>query len=246
MTSSGTYGFSISNASVVFEALDRIGIRPTQVEPHHLISARLSINLEMLAWSNKGFPLWEVISGTIPLVAGQAVYTLPANLVTLTELWYSQVNAGGTGVNQDRIMIPITRTHYASIVNKLQTGIPTQYLYQMLSTPQVTVWEVPAAGAVAPGTVLQWYGLSQPQDANLGGGETPDIAYKATDALISGLALRLAEKFGPTEPNARKALLLEKKAFADDAWDNMVRRDQEPGATTFRPEMSSYGRMSRR
>jgi hypothetical protein len=244
MTSSGTYNFGLSNASIVFDAFDRIQLRPTQLDRHQLMSARTSLNLELLEWSNRGFNFWETTSGTINLAFNQATYTLPTSLVTLTELYYSAVNAS-TGVNQDRIMIPITRTQYAMIVNKLQQGIPTQYWFQMLQTPQVTIWEIPQAGAVAPNFVLNWYGLSQIKDANIAGGETPDIDYRAIEALITGLTLRLAEKFGPADPNARRALLMEKKAFADQAWDNMVRRDQEPGSTTYRPNIGVYGQMRR-
>lgn len=243
MASSGLYTFSLSNAGIVFDAFDRLQIRPSQIDHHHMLSARTSLNLTLLDWSNQGWNFWETISGTITLAAGQATYTLPANLVTMTELWCSQLNVGGAGVNQDRILEPITRNTYASIVNKLQPGIPTQYWFQMLTTPQVTIWQVPAAGGAAPGTQLQWYGLSQIQDANLASGETPDVAYRAIEALIACLTLRLAEKFGPTEPNARRAMLTEKKAFADEAWTNMVRRDQEPGNSTFRPNISAYGRL---
>lgn len=237
MATSGTYDFGLTNASIIFEAFDRIGVRPTQMDRHMLNSARVSMNLELLDWSNRGFNFWQTTSGTIPLVANQATYTLPANMVTLTELYYTQVNGGGTGVNQDRTMTAITRQQYSQIVNKLQTGIPTQYWFQMLVTPQLTIWEVPYAGATAPNFVLSYYGLMQIQDANTTANETPNIHYRATDALIAGLALRLCEKFGPVPR------LAEKKAAADIAWENMVRRDQEPGPITVRPEIGRYGRM---
>lgn len=243
MASSGTFNFQLPNASIVFEAFDRIQKRPTELDRHMIISARVSINLELLDWSNKGFNFWKTTSGSIQLIAGQATYTLPTNLVTLTDLYYSQIDTLGTGVNQDRTMIPITRGEYAMIVNKLQPGIPSQYWFQMLMTPQVTIWEVPANGQVAPNYLLSWYGLQQIQDANIASAETPDIHYRATEALISGLTLRLCEKFGPPDPNARMALMKEKKAIADLAWDNMTRRDQEPGPLTIRPNISAYGRL---
>lgn len=241
MTSSGTYNFALSNASIIFEALDRIQKRPTEDDRHILISARNSLNLELSTWSNKGFNFWELLSGTINLAANTPTYVLPGNLVTLTELYYTQVNTGG--VNIDRIMMPIQRSQYAQITNKLQPGIPTQYWFQMLITPQITIWEIPAAGQVAPNYVLNWYGLSQIQDANLASGETPNVDYRCYEALITGLTLRLAEKFGPADPQAKRGMMEEKKAIADTAWGDMVRRDQEPGPILFRPRISGYGRM---
>jgi hypothetical protein len=243
MTSSGQYNFGLTNAGIIIDAFERIQIDPVAITMRQMQSARVSLNLELLEWSNLGFNFWELMSGTINLAVNTPTYVLPANLVVLTDIWYSLVNGAGTGVNQDRIMIPITREEYAMIPNKLQPGIPTQYWLQMLSPPQVTIWEVPQAGQVAPNAVMNWYGLRQIMDANLTPGETPDIHYRATEALISGLTLRLCEKFGPTEPQARTAMLLEKKTIADRAWENLVRRDQEPGALMMRPNIAAYGRL---
>lgn len=241
MPSSGTYNFSLSNTSILFEAFDRIGIRPHQVERHHIISARNSLNLELIDWEDAGFNAWKLDSGTIPLVVNQGVYTLPANLVTLTELWYSGVNQNGAGVNIDRILIPITRTQYAAITNKLQQGIPTQFWFQMLDIPQITIWEVPFTGA--PSYVLNWYGLQQMQDAGFGGGETPDVPRRATECLCARMAKRLCEKFGPANPQARQMMMQEKTLLAQEQWEKMTRRDQEPGPISIYPNVSAYARM---
>ena len=240
MTTSGTYNFQLANASVILEAFDRIEIRPPMIDRHMLESARRSLNLEVLSWSNETFNYWKLTNGTINLVVGQATYTLPPNLVTLEELYYTQVNGLGSNVNSDRIMTPIERTQYSQIVNKLQPGIPTQYWFQMLIVPQITIWMVPQTGQAAPNFVLNWYGLQQIQDATYASGETPDIHYRATDALCARVALRLAEKFGPADPSAKMALMKEKAALADMAWNNLQRRDQEPGPTSIRLNTSSY------
>jgi len=213
------------------------------VNRHMLMSARTSLSLEFIQWENDGWNFWKTVSGTVSLVAGQAVYTLPTNLVTLSEVYYSTVNGGGAGINSDRIMLPMTRDDYAQVVNKLQTGTPTQYWFEMLTTPQITVWQVPATGA--PSYVLNWYGLQQMQDAGISGGETPDIPRRATEALCAKMALRLCEKFGPKNPQARTAMLQEKKLLADDAYAKMERRDQEPGPIRIQPNISGYGRMGR-
>ena len=240
---SGLFSFQLSNSGVIFEAFDRIGKRPPQVDRHMVASARISLNLELLDWSNEGWNFWKTTSGTINLAANQPTYALPPDLVTIEELYYSQLNTLGSGINSDRMMVPITRTQYAAVVNKLQPGIPSQYWFQMLDPPQVTIWPVPAMGQVAPSFVLNWFGLQQMEDANPYGGEVPDIHYRATDTLCAKMAVRLCEKFGPEDADSRTELMTEKKMIADASWMALQRRDQEPGNVTFRPMVYPYARM---
>lgn len=240
-STSGTYGYAPSNFSVVLEAFDRCRIRPANIDRHMGPSARNSLNLEMLDWSNSGLNLWKVISGTINLVAGTATYLLDQSIETLTEVYYTQVNGAGAGQNNDRIMVPITRTQYAMTPNKGTQGTPTQYWLQMLAVPQVTLLQVPQIGA--PNYVVNWYGLQRMQDANLGGGEAPDIVYRAYEALTAKLALRLWTKFGDPDPAkfaAHRAVLKEE---AETAWNNFQTRDQETGPMLIQPAVGGYGRI---
>lgn len=244
-TSSQLYNFTLYNSSVIIEAFERIKIRPPELTTHHFLSARTSINLELVSWENAGFNFWKLTSGTLTLQANVPTYTLPTNLVTVEEVYYTQVNGLGVGVNSDRIMIPMTRTEYAELVNKLQQGIPTRYWAQMTFPQQITLWEVPAAGQVAPTFVVSWYGLQQMQDAaNLGSNETPDAPRRAWDCLCARMAVRLCEKFGPPDPQAHAAMMTEKRSNAKEAWELMQRRDQEQGnVMTYHPRVGVYGRM---
>ena len=142
-TSSGTQNFDLSNAEIIFEAFDRIRVRPPEITRHHLVSARRSLNLELQRWSNLGVNLWEVVNTTLNLVSGQATYSLPSNFVTMLEMIFTTVNGNGAGYNYDRILSPITRTQYADLPNKLQPGLPTQYWVQRLEAPVVTLWQPP-------------------------------------------------------------------------------------------------------
>ena len=245
MTSSGTYGFAPTNFSLIIEAFDRIPDRPPELTQHQILSARTSLNLEMISWENAGLNGWKIVVGTINLVAGTATYSLPANVVMLTDLLYTTVNGGGAGVNSDRIMTPIAKSQYAEITNKLQAGTPSQYWLDLLMPqPQVTIWQPPAVGA--PTNILSYYGLQQTQDAGIGGGETPDAPRRAFDALAARLTLRLAEKFGPKDPQAREGLMKEKAMIAEQAWDLFTRRDQDMGAIKIQPNISGYARIRRR
>ncbi len=240
-TTSGTFGFAPSNASVLFEAFDRIRIRPPLVDRHMLASGRMSMNLELLDWSNTGFNLWKEVSGTIPLVPATATYDMPVNLVTVSEMYYSTVNGDGSGVNEDRIMVPITRTQFAMIPNKLQQGQPTQFWFQMLYQPLVTFWQVPFVGA--PNYVMNWFGLQQIEDVGIATGEIPDVIYRGLEAFTAKLALRLFDKFGPNDPNMAALMLRRLTTAADAAWANFLTRDQETGPLLIQPNVGVYGQI---
>jgi|SRR5271166_5194318 len=235
--SSGTQTFFLSNPEIVFEAFDRVQVRPTEITRHHLTSARRSLNLELQAWSNKGVNLWEIVQAQITPVQGQAVYSLPQNLVVITEMYWTTV-VGGQG-NIDRIMVPITRTQYAQIPNKMIQGQPTQYWLQRLETPVVTIWEPPFAGA--PAYVINYNYLQQIDDAALSTGQSPDVVYRALDALCAGLAARLAKKFAPSQ--LRQQIVAETKMDATEAWDALVLNNQEDGPIVMVPNVGSYGRL---
>jgi hypothetical protein len=240
-TSSGTQDFFLSNSEILFESFDRIMVRPSEITVHHLVSGRRSMNLELQAWSNLGINLWEVVQAQLTLVAEQATYTLPANLVTIMEMYFTTVNGDGTGRNSDRIMVPLTRTQYAQVPNKLQPGLPTQYWLERLEAPVVTIWQPAFQGS--PAYIINYNYLQRIDDAGIGAGQTPDIPYRAMDALCAGLAKRLAKKFAP--PQMRQQIVQETMADATEAWNNFVTNDLEDGPLIMQPNVGGYARMRR-
>ena len=232
--SSGTFSYLLTNGSVITEAFDRIQIRPTDIDRHMMMSARSSMNLEFTEWEDAGFNFWKTSSGTIDLIAGEGTYLLPADLVTLEEVWISRVDGNGAEVDLDRILVPITRTGYAALTNKRQQGTVTQYWYQMSMPQQITFWQVPSIGA--PTQVVRWFGLQQMEDANLAGGEAPNVPRRAYETFVAAMTRRLSEKFAPQQYDAKLKIF-------EGAWERMTRRDQEPGPITHIPNVGIYGRM---
>lgn len=231
---SGTYNFAPPVSDLYLEAFSRCGIRGTAITRRHMIEATRSINLEFVDWSNRGVNLWERKGPiTASLVAGQPTYLVTQQSVAILDVWYSIANGLGSGVNNDRIMLPISRDQYAMIPNKLQQGIPTVYWYDKLTIPQITIWETPLVGQVGPTYNLQYYYLSQMQDAAPYSGQIPDVPYRALNALVAGLAAKLAEKFAPER-------LQEKMTLAERAWNIFIGNDQENAGTYIMPTVSSY------
>lgn len=242
MGTSNTFNFQPDAASVITDAFERCGKLPAALQRHDWVSARLSLNLVLLDWSNRGVNLWKVQGPTqVPLVQGQATYTVSPQAVYLLDMYYTLLNGGGSGVNQDRIMIPISRTQYSEYPNKLQQGTPTVYWYDKLSpTPQFTIYQAPALD-FSSGYCLNYYWLQRIQDANATSGETPDIPYLAYEALISDLALWLSRKptlTGPLPPDLKAEI----KAHALEAWLSFADTNREDVPINIRPNLSGFYR----
>lgn len=224
--------FSLSNSDILIEAFGRIGVQPPEITRHHLLTGRNAINLEVQSWTNESTTQWSVVTNTVQLVPGQATYQLPANMVDLFEL--TMLDTYGNTA----LLLPMERSQYAAIANKLTLGVPTFYWLQKLRPPQITLWQVPAQP-----NVLTWYGLQQIQDSNLGSAEVPNVPYRGIDALCARVAVRLCEEFGPKDRRANAAMKKQKIALAKIAWEKFQRRDQEQGPTTIRLMTKKYRRI---
>lgn len=209
-----------------------------------MLSAIRSLNLELLNFtSNSGISLWKVVPFTIQLVAGQSVYNegvgptnFPANTVTMLDVFFSIINGGGTGINIDRIMIPMSRTIYDELSNKLQPGIPTMYWFEKTVPRQFVIYQ-PSLQAY-PTVQIGGHCMVRAQDANLTGGQTPDIDPLATDALCARMALRLGRKYAAEKPAVIQGL----KADAKEAWELFIDTNREDAPIRILPVASYFNR----
>lgn len=123
MTTSGSTAFNLEFRDIAEEAYERCGIEIRS--GYDLRTARRSMNLLLIEWSNRGINLWTVEQGQIPMVTGQGLYPLPTDTVDLMDMVIRQNNANTSNqidINISRIAEPT----YMSIPNKLTTGRPIQ------------------------------------------------------------------------------------------------------------------------
>lgn len=199
VNTSKSYEFNPSLGEMTLEAFSRIGIRPSEVTTQHMYHARQSANLVLSEWSVLQPNLWEVGLQSAPLIEGSATYSVPAETVMILDAY---ISTGLTGDQQDRYIIPISRTEYASYPNKEQEGFPTVYWFDRLISPTFTLWPVPDGNGPY---VLNYYSVRQTQDAVLAGGKTIEIPYRFLDAFAAALAWRLSEKYAPQLEQAMMA-----------------------------------------
>ena len=230
MTTSGTYNFNPGLGELTLYAYNLIGVRNTAVLQEHMESARMATNLMLARWANQGVNLWKVDLVTTPLVTGQATYSVDAKTVVILDAY---VQNDDSGANIDRIILPISRTEYASYPNKEQQGFPTVFWFDRLLSPTVTLWPVPNTDN-GPQS-LKYYRVTQIQDSNLQNGQTVDIPYLWLEAFASGLALRLAQIWKPE-------MVVQLKPFADESYQIAADQNVETAQQYISPMIAGYFR----
>jgi hypothetical protein len=230
MVSSGTYNFAASNGEIVLAAYERIQIRVPEIRQEHMASARRELNFLLSAWSNSQPNLWKVTLNQINLIQGVATYSVPANTIMILDA-YRSVNTG-TPSQTNIYMTPISRTEYASYPEPQVQGPPIVYWFDRLIAPTVTMYETPDDSGPY---IFNYYACIQMQDANLPGGETPDIPYRWIDAFVAGMAHRLARIYAPP-------LEAQREKDADKAWQIAATQDTENTPLTIAPAIASYYR----
>lgn len=228
MATSGTYNFNPSLGEVTIYAYQLIGIRPTALLQEHMDAARTAANMMFTRWSNQGVNLWQVVLNTTPLVQGQTTYLVDQNTVVVLDAYISTTS--GTA-SIDRIILPISRTEYASYPNKNQAGYPTTFWFNRQLAPTITLWPVPDGTQ----TSLNYYSVLRIQDSDLSGTQQMDIPPIWLEAMAYGLAYRLAQIWAPD-----KVALF--KPQADEAYNIAASQNVETANQYISPQIAGYFR----
>lgn len=229
MTTSGTYAFAPSLGELTLYAYNLCGIRNTALVQEHMSTARMATNLMLSRWANQGVNLWAVDLIETPLVQGQTTYTVPSDTVMVLDA-YITIAQGNS--NTDRIILPVSRTEYASYPNKEQQGFPTTYWFDRLTSPTMTLWPVPDGGEA---TTLKYYRVRQIQDAEYTSGQNVEIPYLWLEAFALGLAARLAQIWAP-------ALIATLKPLSDEAYQIAADQNTEYVSQYISPQIQGYFR----
>jgi hypothetical protein len=236
MTTSGTTTFNLNLNDLVEEAFERCGAELRS--GYDLRTARRSLNLLTIEWSNRGINLWTIEQGSIPMVQGQITYDLPVDTIDLLE------HVIRTNTGQAQLDININRISgdtYITIPNKNAQGRPIQvwinrqsgasYPATGVKAPQINVWPAPEQSNYY---TFFYYRLRRMQDAG-DGVNTQDIPFRFLPCMVAGLAYHLSMKI----PNAmeRTPML---KAMYDEAWQQASEEDREKAPLRIAPRQMFY------
>lgn len=137
-----------------------------------------------------------------------------------------------TPPQQDRIMWPFSRVDYTNLPNKFMQGFPTNYYYDRLINPTITLWPVPDGNGPYQ---LIYNRVTQPQDCNPQGGQQPYLPYRSLESFHSDVAAHFAMKWQPT---IAKDLM----AYAQQRWAEFAETDSERVTTHILPMLDGYYR----
>jgi hypothetical protein len=174
-------------------------------------------NVETPWANNNGFvDNWSGYSAPVPIppVPPTPFYTVPQNAI-------------------DRIIIPFSRSDYASVANKGMTGFPTSVWTDYLLQPTMTLWPVPNY-FIPQG--LQYYVQKRPTNASLSDGFQIQIPYQAYDYFVWGLAERLSYIYAP-----EKAAMLSPRK--QQAYMKYIQATTENVNINMDVQVNSYFRM---
>jgi hypothetical protein len=212
----------------VLYAYGMCGVRRTALTQSHFDDARMATNMMMSAASARGVNLWSVDLQTICLVKGCSTYPVPDNTIVMLDA-YITLNNGAAGI--DRLILPISRTEYASYANKQSEGFPTTFWFDRLLSPTVTLWPVPDGTQ----STFKYYRLRQTQDSTLSNGTSIEIPVYFWDWFSLGLAYRLALIWAPDKVPMLKPL-------ADEAYNYAATQNVETAQQYISPMVGGYYR----
>jgi hypothetical protein len=234
MTTTGTALFNLDFAEIAEEAFERAGSELRS--GYDFKTARRSLNLLLMEWSNRGINLWTVEEGSILLNTGVTSYNLPIDTVDLLD----HVIRTGSGQNQSDITISrISGSTYSTIPNKTAMGKPIQVWINRQSGattptgvayPTINVWPTPQAPDEQY-TFVYWR-LKRMQDAG-NGVNTQDIPYLFLPALVAGLAYYLSMKLPGVDMQRAVAL----KAVYDEQFQLAADENREKAPVRMVPRM---------
>lgn len=228
MPNSGTYNFNPPLGVLTQNAFSRIGIKRTEILAEHMENAFMECNFLQSDWASDGLTWWTVELVNQALTAGLATYSVPANIISVLDVYVSP-NNGTSG--QNRLLFPFSRTDYASLANPSQQGFPTSFWFDRALAPTLTLWPVPDTSTTY---LMSFYAYTQTQDAVATQGGNAAIPYWWLDAYTADLSHRLARHHAPQLEAARKVDKVE--AY------NRACKQIEPAPLYISPGLSSYFR----
>lgn len=225
MTSSGTKTFDLSLNEIVDEAYSMCGLTARSGEDYR--SARRSIDLLLVDWSNRGINFWTLRQRQETLQEGQATLTLDRETIDVLEA-YTRSREG----ERQQTDLPLKRIgvkDWANHPNKLSRGRPVNvWVEKLKDAPVLHFWPVPDKEYE-----IVWHELAKSDDTGTNPQANADVPWRFLPPLVSGLAVKLAEKRAPD----RLAILVPK--YERD-WDDAVAADRERRPTRFSPNLQPY------
>lgn len=237
MSTSGTTTWSLNRDQVISAALRKLAVLSggSSPETYQVTDATQALNAMLKGFQTDGMPLWAVKSYTFTTVSGTNTYVMgigqTINIdapLKITQAWRNQ----GSSVNVP--MNIYTDYNYNLLPQNNNSGPPINLYYQPKNqTGQINLWPIPDDSTT---TITVRY--QRPFEDMTSATDDFDFPSYWTEAIIYGLAKRLAPEFGVPLQD-RILLAQEAKEFKDEA----LSFGTEEGSLYLQPDWSGqrYG-----
>ena len=221
MATSGTSAFNLEISEVIEEAFERCGLQSKT--GYDIETARRSLNLLSLEWTNRGLNFWTVEQGTKTCSAGTSTVTMDSDTIDLIQHWIR----AGSGTSQSDL--PLSRfsvSQYSTIPNKLTEGRPVNlYIDKQRDAPVVYLWPTPDKAYT-----FVYQQIRRIEDTGVVGSNDPDVPARFLPALVAGLAFMVSQKYPEAFPRSA-----ELKAEYEFQWDLAQQEDRDRASVHFVP-----------
>ena len=221
MATSGTSAFNLEISEVIEEAFERCGLQSKT--GYDIETARRSLNLLSLEWTNRGLNFWTVEQGTKTCTASTSTITMDSDTIDLIQHWIRD----GSGTSQSDL--PLSRfsvSQYSTIPNKLTEGRPvTLYIDKQRDAPVVYLWPTPDKAYT-----FVYQQIRRIEDTGVVGSNDPDVPARFLPALVAGLAFMVSQKYPEAFPRSA-----ELKAEYEFQWDLAQQEDRDRASVHFVP-----------
>lgn len=236
MATSGSIDFTMNRDEIILDAAEEIGIAVDgeALDPSFVGVASRVLNRMTKAWMGHGLQLWKRDEQSVTLVASTNTYTLgptgsvasstrPLRIIELDRKDSNNITTGLTKMSLEE---------YDSLTNKSTNGTPVNYFYNpSLPDGTLKVWPTPDATVAAEFTLeITYQSPIEDFDNNI---DDADFPVEWLEALVYGLARRLASKYGSLEPYELEDL----KQQAQEALDLAMSWDTEDDSVYFQPDV---------
>ena len=187
MATSGTRVFTLTAADAIEEAYELAGLEYRT--GYDGVTARRSMNIMFVDWSNRGIQIWEVEQVSLDLVQGTTTYDLNQYDIDVLD---AVIRRTTNGIQTDFQIDRIDRGTYLDVPNKLTEARVTQYYVERTITPKLYVWPAPENST----DKLISYRWKRIQDIDASVNDV-DVPSRFLPCLVTGLAFNLALKKNP-------------------------------------------------
>lgn len=190
MTTSSTTSWELDRNTIIKSALRKLGVLAQGQTPstEDYTNGAEALNSLIQTLSTEGMPLWKRTTVSITPVDGTASYTV-SNVWKVVQVVLADNNSG-TQIE----LLPKSYYDYKRLPDET-SGQPVNYVYTPgIENGTLIVWPTPDSSVAANKTIdvvyqKEFYSFNASTD-------TPDFPAYWTDALIYGLAVRLAPEYG--------------------------------------------------